>query len=325
MLFSIDGSEVLAYGPTAYEPTFAQPAEAEATDSGAPFDAAWFAAGLAGENGFWDGSDSGYSGPWLAAGPAGDDGHPEHITLASDAQLAARQPITSTDWPWSAIVKLTVSFPSGDLFDGSGVMVGRNDVLTAAHLVYKRSEGGYANSVIVTPAFEPERGYESRYGSFHARVQIADTNYDHDANGVFFPAGMILPGNNGPGLVGSERDVALLALQTPLGDRTGWMAVDPDFKEGWANLSGYSNGGRLTNDTEWAQDAVSDSYTSIRNFEADHGTSGGPVWHYDSLGRPAVVAIVSSGSNGHGRAAFDVATSWASIRQWIQANNHLIT
>jgi V8-like Glu-specific endopeptidase len=298
LLFSIDGSEVLAYGPTEYEPSLAQPVEAEATDSGTPFDAAWF-----------------------AADPAGEDGYP----------AAAGQPVTSTDWPWSAIVRLTVNFPNAPFtYYGTGVMVGRNDVLTAAHLVYS-PVWGHANSVIVTPAYTPELDFGSRYGSYHALVQIADTQFDPNGDGI------LASGNNGPGLFGAERDVALLALRTPLGDRTGWMEIDPTFRAGWAHLSGYPDVygyERLTDDVAQAFDAASDSYTHISNFEVHRGNSGGPVWHYDSLGRPAVVAIVSTAntfndanpSNDRGVVAFDVAGAWdPGIRQWMEANNHLIT
>lgn len=308
MLFSIDGPEAFSCAATGYDPAFEQPIDVEETGGGALF-----------------------GGAWPAAGFAGEDGHPEHMLPEMDAQVApGQQLVPSAGWPWSAIVKLTVSFPSGHDFTASGVMVGRNDVLTAAHVVYQPDEGGYPTSVVVTPA--SLRGDESPWGSYHAMVQIADVQFDPDGDG------RIVPGNGGPGLVGSERDIALLALRTPLGDRTGWMPIDTDFKEGWAHLSGYPNahGLHLTDGVAWAYDSSVDSYTDISNFEVHHGDSGGPVWHFDRFGRPAVVALVSTGndfndadpSNDRGVAAVDLAPYYATpgqmLRAWIPANDHLI-
>ena len=38
-------------------------------------------------------------------------------------------------YPYSAIVSISVTFPDGTGSNGSGVMVGPNDVLTAAHVI----------------------------------------------------------------------------------------------------------------------------------------------------------------------------------------------
>jgi V8-like Glu-specific endopeptidase len=129
--------------------------------------------------------------------------------------------------------------------------------------------------------------------------------------------------------VGIERDMAFLTLRTPIGDQTGWMDLDPTFKQGYANLSGYPAPGgrshpRLTNDVELAWDDPLDAITNVTAFEAHPGNSGGPLWHYGSNGRPAVVGIVSSGINGKGTAAYDISSNYASILGWIASNDNLI-
>jgi V8-like Glu-specific endopeptidase len=260
---------------------------------------------------------------WFADVLSGEDGHPEQALLASEAvhPVLAQEGVSSASYPWSSVVLLSLAFPNGFLSYGSGVMVGRNDVLTAGHMVYNPAWGGLASAVVVTPAYVPGRGFDGPYGSSDAWVSVADLDFDPERDRL------VPPGNGGPGLAGSERDVAFLTLKAPLGDQTGWMRLDPGFKEGYANLSGYpaAFGYRLTNDTAWAYDDAVDSYTNIGYFEARPGNSGGPVWHYGPDGAPAVVGLVSSGHGGNrGFAAFDIATSYASILGWIASNDHLI-
>lgn len=233
---------------------------------------------------------------------------------------AGQEIVGSSLHPWSTVVYVEAVFPNGQVFGGSGVIVGRNDVLTAAHVVYNPAAGGLATSVLVVPAFTPDRWPYAPYGASYAAVTAADFSVDPDGDG------MALVGNGGPGLVGSEVDVAFLTLNAPLGDRTGWMLLDPTFQRGDANLSGYPGqyGGRLTNDTAYAFDDARDAFTNIAAFEAHKGNSGGPLWVLDNLGRPAVVGLVSSAEDGRGVAAFDIATSYGSIVGWITGNDTLL-
>ncbi len=313
MQFS-DGDQALsAFGPACGEGwETPAPGGAEAADTN------WFVADLGAENG-WPGDTAGLAG-------GGDGGVPaQEPFVASEAfALAAQQGVASAVYPWSAVVLVQATYPNGVSYWGSGVMVGRNDVLTAGHVVYNPAWGGLASSVTVIPAYVPELGLNGPHGSSYASVTAADTQFDPDGDR------RAESGNGGPGLFGSERDLAFLTLQTPLGDRTHWMGLDPTFKQGYANQSGYPflYGNRLTNDTAYASDDAVDAFTDLRWFETRPGNSGGPIWHYGPDGQPAVVGIVSSGSGGadgaRGGAAFDIATSYESILGWITSNDHLI-
>ena len=302
MAFCLMDSGLLAYGPAGDEHDGATLPD----EGGPPVEAA-----------------GGASEEWLAATLSADPWEPEYVPLAVDDQpMAAQQLVGATAYPWSTVVKVTADFPNGQTFTGSGVMVGRNDVLTAAHLVYHPDRGGLATNVIVTPAYIPERGYESPYGSSYATVgpvQALATGTDVRGNNI-------RPGDGlRNSLAGTERDVAFLTLKVPLGDKTHWMGLDPSFKEGYANLSGYpvKHGLRLTNDVAYATDDAVDSFTSLRHFESIPGNSGGPLWRWSADGKPVVVGLASSGS-GPGGAAFDIATSYTSIISWITSNDHLL-
>src|SRR4051794_40873568 len=71
---------------------------------------------------------------------------PEESSIASIGSEAATgdQIIRSAAFPWSTVVLVAAAFPDGAIKYGSGVMIGRNDVATAAHVVYRPQDGGYA-------------------------------------------------------------------------------------------------------------------------------------------------------------------------------------
>lgn len=59
----------------------------------------------------------------------------------------------TTAAPFGAVVRLEISFPgTASKFLASGVMIGPNDVLTAAHVLFNPDRGGYASSILVQPA-----------------------------------------------------------------------------------------------------------------------------------------------------------------------------
>ena len=57
------------------------------------------------------------------------------------------------NYPYSSVVLVQTTFSDGSSWNGSGVMVGPNDVLTAAHMLW-HADAGYATSVTVTPGYD---------------------------------------------------------------------------------------------------------------------------------------------------------------------------
>ena len=56
----------------------------------------------------------------------------------------------TTTSPYSSVVRVDVTYSDGSSGHGTGVMIGANDVLTAAHVIYD-DVYGYATSVTVSP------------------------------------------------------------------------------------------------------------------------------------------------------------------------------
>jgi V8-like Glu-specific endopeptidase len=46
------------------------------------------------------------------------------------------------NYPYSAVTYIEAEYPNGTIREGSGVVVGKNDVLTASHIIYSDANGG---------------------------------------------------------------------------------------------------------------------------------------------------------------------------------------
>ncbi|HSQ04453.1 MAG TPA: FG-GAP-like repeat-containing protein, partial [Burkholderiales bacterium] len=192
-----------------------------------------------------------------------------------------------TSSPWSSIVLVEVTFPSGASFAGSGVMVSPNDVLTASHVLYMPDQGGAATSVHVLPA-----GISAPFGDITSNSFHYYTNFDPSGSG------MLMPGNGGPGLAGSELDLALIALPTAIGNQTGWMQLDPNFTGGTVNITGLpaASGWMESNDVVSAFKSPTDSIISY-SAALNPGDSGAPIW-YEASDGGHVAGVVSTTSWG---------------------------
>lgn len=108
----------------------------------------------------------------------------------------------STQWPYRTGVKLYMTFPNGDRFEGSGLLIGSRFVLTAGHCVYWAASGGWATSITVIPA---QNGTYQPYGAAYA----------YTYNSV---VGWTQSGNN-------NYDYGLITLDRNIGNYTGWAGT----------------------------------------------------------------------------------------------------
>lgn len=216
-------------------------------------------------------------------------------------------------YPWQSIVLVTSTYANGEVHVGSGVMVGQNDVLTAAHVVYDSSTGQAPVTVAITPAYDPNP-YEAPFGTVEAVSWNYHTDFDPDGNNT------LSVGNGGAGLGGTELDVALINLDVPIGYETGWMGLDPSFEAGTVNLTGYpaDYDFNMMNETGWVEDDPVDYFMDITDLEHHPGNSGGPLWYYDD-GIPYVVGITSTSVAAH-----DIAATYDTLVDWISGNDYLI-
>jgi V8-like Glu-specific endopeptidase len=217
-----------------------------------------------------------------------------------------------TAFPYVSICYVESEWPDGTFTRGSGVVIGVNDVLTAAHVVYNADRGGFATSVTVYPAADTEPYLVEPYGSFDAglmNVRVADWD------------------TNGDQLVSSSEaqyDMAVLGMRTAIGNTTGWLgtwAYSQDFS---GTMVGYPGAGTGM----MAESVFADASSFWGIFEIDRalgpGASGGPLL-MTSGGSTYVVGVLSSGNGSSSNyAGLFGPGNWEWLQEVMAGNDYLI-
>lgn len=148
----------------------------------------------------------------------------EVVTLSEVIALDAsdnRVRITNTAvWPNSVHGHIITTFPDNKQYIGSGTMVNRHHVLTAGHMVYSQTNGGWATSVQFNAAQDDST---LPFGSAFATFMFSFKDWTDSQN--------------------RDYDTAMLILNRDLGDQTGWLglfsAVDSDLSNHIITVAGY--------------------------------------------------------------------------------------
>ena len=194
------------------------------------------------------------------------------------------------NYPGSTAVLIRVTWDGHGTFVGSGVLVGRNDILTAAHVIYNARFGGFADDIKLYPSYDPDSSFND---SVDWSVVHYYPNFDPDGDGRLFP------GDFNAGTLGqTELDIALFTLSEAAGDRYGYMGIDWAFAGGKIGVLGYPvlyglqpiyDDGSVTK-ARFSDSAFIYSY----DLEVNPGNSGGAIYYDYGFG-PYVVGIVSTG------------------------------
>jgi hypothetical protein len=214
-------------------------------------------------------------------------------SLAGDAAGGAVRDIVeqlSRDWPWCTIGRVFFSAQGTNFarnHSGSGVLVGRNLLLTASHLVpWGQPSGGWWMEFV--PAYNlgvAKDGKTEPFGSSYVESAHGVANFDNSVDGL---------------------DCAICKLYTPLGDRCGWIGShswsgeDPYYAGEWTSV-GYpdtdAGGGGEIPVVQFARgikdiDNDGDGLALETVRFTDHGWSGGPLWGWIDVG-PRVIGVCS--------------------------------
>jgi len=193
----------------------------------------------------------------------------------------------TTQFPFSAVVKIIAKYNETHNAHGSGVMIDSNHVLTAGHVVYDW-ESGWRENVRVIPGMNGSGSTltEEPYGRAYATHMRSTSGYTQDLSII--------------------HDWAVITLDRDIGDETGWLGVinlpythnnysDRVYTAGYpaTTLSGlymYNVSGVGGSATE---------YEHIYSFYSEGGQSGSGVWTYQNSS-PYILSILAYGPGGGG-------------------------
>ncbi len=239
----------------------------------------------------------------VARTPDGVDVAPEHrLRVGKVFGFDDREPVYDTDaYPWSTVSKVFARFPDGLWVEGSAVMVGPYQALTAAHLVFDDQHGGWADRVDVAPGYDLGT---SPFGTYEA-VEIRGFAGWTDSRDF-------------------DYDVALLELDADAGDLTGWMGLaarsTSDLGSRFMNTAGYpsdlDDGDGMWYAGDYAFDVDVGRIYLDGALDAAGGQSGSGVWVIDDEQR-GVVGVLSHETSRYNAAARITDEIFDSLDAWL--------
>jgi V8-like Glu-specific endopeptidase len=215
--------------------------------------------------------------------------------------------VSVTTYPYDTIVYIT-DVIGGVEYQGSGVLLSPDEVLTATHVVYS-SVYGVASDVQVTPAYDGLGTTTSESIPFGTQSgALVHYNQIQDANGLI--SGFY-----------SQFDYAVIHLAHPFSG-LGNMGVEANFTGGEVSVSGYPANADGTQVTDPEYVSKDPRYTLLDGAGIGEGSSGGPVW-VEQGGGPEVVGLVSSANETTGEGYFTQITTTAltTIEGWVAADD----
>ncbi len=217
--------------------------------------------------------------------------------------------IDDNQYPNTAVVYITARWGSAT-YSGSGVLVGKNDVLTAAHVIYSAEFGRLADEIWIYPSYDPDDTTNARFAPVFVQY-FPDFDPDND--------GYVITGDfYRTSYAGSEKDIALLTLSDDLSTRFGSFGIDPTFSGGTVGVIGYPGVyGRqpMFDSGTVTRSSVDNTLYIGANLEVNPGNSGGPIY-YDHGSGPYLVGLVSTRS-----AATFIGGHWNWLQQALVEND----
>jgi V8-like Glu-specific endopeptidase len=208
---------------------------------------------------------------------------------------------SASSYPYDTVVRITDTI-GGQSWQGSGVLISPDEVLTASHVVYTQGVGT-ASNIIVTPGYNAGSSpYGSSIGTYIHYFEINDANRSITNQQ-------------------SQFDYAIIHLATPFSS-AGYMGIQSNFAGGTVNITGYpavTNGFQVNSTQTVVRDPT---YTLLDGTALGEGSSGGPVWIQGNNG-PYVVGVVSSESKSSTTGYNTLITTavFNQIQAWLQQDD----
>jgi Ca2+-binding RTX toxin-like protein len=219
--------------------------------------------------------------------------------------------------PYSRVGAVIVTFPNSKQYSGTFSLVGRNDILTATHIVFSPEDGGLATKL----EFYLGADYNKITGSFETRG-YEFTVIPNQNNVKYFNLANQDSDNTTLTSKESQYDVALVGTNFEVGDIYGWLKINPFYTPGTSLLSsiGYpaNTSGMMVKALSIRSNSYNDIFINNENDAIRPGNSGGPL-----LDNNYVVGVASAGSSGYAVWA-DLSLTFSSLVDAMIANDSLL-
>jgi glutamyl endopeptidase len=203
-------------------------------------------------------------------------GFGQSILGTNDRRVEISRP---ESYPWRMICSLEMTSSSGNNYLGTGWIAGPSLVITAAHCIFDKSDGGWITSVKIFPGRSEETSPETFFTSTNFR---APKKWVDDENENF--------------------DYAAIILDEDIGSGLGYFSIacqsDDSLKNSMVNISGYPGSRAGEIQLHHANRILKVSSSKIYyDVDTEGGQSGSPIWVYEDNSQiPIVVGIHSSGT-----------------------------
>jgi len=222
-----------------------------------------------------------------------------------------------TDAPYRAICYIVCTWSDGSRTSASGVVVGVNDVLTAMHVVYDTSRGGWAQQISISPAADTAPYLVQPLGVYTdwGRISTRVGNWDQDGDGLLTTAE-------------AQWDLAVIGLQSRIGDVTGWVGSAATAYSLNGLMVGYpSRGTGMMAEQVYATASSRYGAFDVQSILGP-GASGGPLLQTQADGATYAVGVLSAGSvagNHSTYAGLYGSGTWDWFTQALVSNDDLLS
>lgn len=186
----------------------------------------------------------------------------------------------TSKYPYSAIAYMEVQGECGDTWTGSGFMVNKDRLLTAAHCLVCTKHGKWAKGITFYFGYKSHKNYLYRYnGRWTAWAGNVFSNKKYSTSG----------------------DFGCIKLSKNVGDVTGWLGsrwalTDSTVASTYCYYAGYRDGVlRYDSGLPWVLSSEHIAY----NMDIQPGNSGGPIFDANYYAIGIIIAENSQYNTGY--------------------------